>query len=212
MKVCENNFEVERDLIQNPNMYFKVLNLSCKTKQANIIMIALDLLQQFMEKNYINFYTKFDENLLITDVMMRTLSECIDISNQDESLQLQFLKTILTAISSCHLSGKSLLIGVKVCLSVHFVSKNETNTFSVLKQVLHMVINRMDEGAENPIAHISDLVDAMLLEFANETGSDVKDEDRHTHKELTELTQKQRDAILVFKYLSASVSKDFTNG
>lgn len=213
IKWLEQQGSEEKDLFENPNRYFMVLDLACLTKQSNIMLMALDCLQKLMEKGCITGSSPYEgEEKLIVERLIKMLSNCFDVTFE-ENLQIQILKTVLTTVTSCHISGKTLMLGIKICLNVHFVSKNEVNSKSILKQVVNTVFKRLEDDTEliPTSSVINEFVDCIIGEVAQEMAAPrpLETERSESVEQIpADLPQNYRDAAYVLNSLSKMAMKD----
>lgn len=143
----KNEADVLRDISENPNRYFKPLELACATKKPTIVEPALDCLHKLMAYGYIDSKIPYEGKTdLLIDVVVATISNCFD-PTQDDNVQLQIIKALLTAVTSCDIHGRSLRLTVKTCFNIHLVSKNEINrktAQATLNQMLNIIFQRME--------------------------------------------------------------------
>jgi brefeldin A-inhibited guanine nucleotide-exchange protein len=79
--------------------------------------------------------------------VIETICACRD--DPGESVQLQVIKALLTAVSSntCEVHGESLLLSVRACYHIYLVSRNQVNRTTAkatLTQMLNIVFQRME--------------------------------------------------------------------
>ncbi|KAF0980686.1 hypothetical protein FDP41_013169 [Naegleria fowleri] len=146
-KLEKNEADVLKDMTENPNRYFKPLELACATKKPTIVEPALDCLHKMMAYGYIDSKVPYEgKSDLLVDVVVATISNCFD-PTQDDNVQLQIIKALLTAVTSCDIHGRSLRLTVKTCFNIHLVSKNEINrktAQATLNQMLNIIFQRME--------------------------------------------------------------------
>lgn len=98
---------------------------------------------------YIDGKTKYDgdqSNQLLIDVVIATIGNCFE-PNQEDNVQLQIIKALHTAVTSCDVHGKSLRLTVKTCFNIHLVSKNVINqktAKATLTQMLNTIFQKME--------------------------------------------------------------------
>ena len=81
------------------------------------------------------------------------LSETLLGVNTDDQVQLQIIKTLLTAVSSGHIAvhETTLLNSVRTIYNIHLASKslvNQTTARATLTQILSLVFSRMESAAK----------------------------------------------------------------
>ncbi|KAG2374634.1 hypothetical protein C9374_010653 [Naegleria lovaniensis] len=185
------NDSLEHDVLKNINDYFRPLEYACQNckQHSNLIRQTLSCIQKLMELGLLTCTSVVNSNNdskckfhHLSDVrLLQAIASCFEL-RQDENIHLQTLKTILTAVTCCNLSGKSLMLGIKTCLNIMFVSKDENNPKSVLKQILNIVFKRLSEDSlihsdsESVVSNytssashcIEEFVDIIIEEAANE--------------------------------------------
>jgi brefeldin A-inhibited guanine nucleotide-exchange protein len=124
----KNKANILAELSTNINKYFRPLELACATRKPQIVEVALDCLQKLMAYKFIDLTTKYtpDPSKLLIDIVVATICNCFE-PNQDDNVQLQIVKALLTAVTSCDIRGKSVRITVKTSFNIHLVSKNPVN-------------------------------------------------------------------------------------
>ncbi|KAL9643293.1 hypothetical protein ABK040_014749 [Willaertia magna] len=146
-KMEKNETDVLRDISENPNKYVRPLELACATKKSIIVEPALDCLHKLMAYGYIDSKVQYEgKSDLLIDVVIATIANCFD-PTQDDNVQLQIIKALLTAVTSCDIHGRSLRLTVKTCFNIHLVSKNEVNrktAQATLNQMLNIIFQRME--------------------------------------------------------------------
>jgi brefeldin A-inhibited guanine nucleotide-exchange protein len=147
--------------------YFEPFKLACQSKTAKIMETALDTLQQLIAYGYLRgnvpLASPQDEPQataaaangdggggLLIDEIVSTICDCND--HTDESVQLQVIKTLLTAVTSntCQVHESSLLAAVKACYHIHLVSKNMVNKTSA-KATLTQILNVVFQVCADPL-------------------------------------------------------------
>lgn len=91
----------------------------------------------------------------LMDIVIETVTKCSD--EFDDSVQLQVIKVLLTAITSlhCEVHESSLLLAVRACFHIHLISKNNVNKTTAkaaLTQMLSVVNQRMELNDARAIA------------------------------------------------------------
>ena len=86
----------------------------------------------------------------LVDVVMDTICSCKD--QEDEPVQLQIIKAVLTAVTSASFAvhDTTLLLAVKTCFYIYLVSKStviQTTANATLTQMLSVVFQRLETGA-----------------------------------------------------------------
>jgi hypothetical protein len=90
---------------------------------------------------------KEPKSTLLIDAIIETVSTCS--RDDDENVQLQVIKALLTAITSahCEVHEASLLLSVRACFDIHLITKNpvnKTTAKAALTQMLSVVNQRME--------------------------------------------------------------------
>jgi brefeldin A-inhibited guanine nucleotide-exchange protein len=142
----------------NADKYFEPFRLACKSKHARVTEIALDCLEKLVAYGYLQGTLQIEcpgeggkgvvQKLMIDDIV-QNICEANENCN-DESVQLQVIKALLTAVtcSTCEVHEASLLLAVRTCYSIHLVSKstvNRTTAKATLTQMLNIVFQRMEQ-------------------------------------------------------------------
>ncbi|XP_015794593.1 brefeldin A-inhibited guanine nucleotide-exchange protein 1 [Tetranychus urticae] len=134
--------------------YFHPLELSCGSKSARIVIIALDCIQKLIAYGHITGNTQDPRNpeKLLIDVIVDTICSCFHGPSTDEGVQLQIIKALLTVVSSqyCQVHEGSVLLAVKTCYNIYIGSKNlinQTTAKATLTQMLNVIFRRMEECA-----------------------------------------------------------------
>ncbi|DAZ95196.1 TPA: hypothetical protein N0F65_013041 [Lagenidium giganteum] len=88
-----------------------------------------------------------EENWKLIDCIIEVICDCND--HPDETVQLQVLRVLLTAVTTttCEVHEHSLLKAVRACYHIHLVSKNATNQTvakATLQQIIAIVFQRME--------------------------------------------------------------------
>jgi brefeldin A-inhibited guanine nucleotide-exchange protein len=83
----------------------------------------------------------------LMDVIIECVCKCSD--EFDDSVQLQTIKVLLTAVTSnfCDVNESSLLLAVRACFHIHLISKNSINkvtTKAALTQMVCAVLAKME--------------------------------------------------------------------
>ena len=91
----------------------------------------------------------------LMDIVIETVTKCSD--EFDDSVQLQVIKVLLTAITSlhCEVHESSLLLAVRACFHIHLISKNNVNKTTAkaaLTQMLSVVNQRMELNDARAVA------------------------------------------------------------
>lgn len=133
--------------------YFLPLKLACESRSSKMVEIALDSIQKLMAFGYIDGTTMMFEQRPLIDVIVETTCNCFEV--QDENVQLQIIKALLTGVSSvkCDVHGKGLRLAVKTCFNIHLVSKsqvNQTTAKATLTQMLNIIFQRMESRPSPP--------------------------------------------------------------
>lgn len=147
-KLEKEKVNIQAELSINPNKFFRPLELACASKKPQIMEIALDCLQKLMMYKLIGETTKYakDPNALLVDVIVATICNCFE-PNQDDNVQLQIMKALLTAVTSCDIKGKSVRATIKTSFNIHLVSKsaiNQKTAKATLTQMLNVIFQRME--------------------------------------------------------------------
>ncbi|KAJ8613377.1 hypothetical protein CTAYLR_002304 [Chrysophaeum taylorii] len=159
-----------RDARENAEQYFEPFKLACESQHAGIMEEALDCLQKLIAYGYLrgtarratrrlesggsalgDDYEQVEKegaaSLSSMDAIVGTICACDDFD--DDSVQLQVIKALLTAVTSntCEIHEGSLLIAVRSCYNIHLVTKNQVNKTTAkatLTQMLSIVFQRME--------------------------------------------------------------------
>ncbi|KAL0483581.1 brefeldin A-inhibited guanine nucleotide-exchange protein [Acrasis kona] len=180
------------DMNKDPNKYFKPIELACQTKNPEMIEVALDCLQKMMMMGYIDGKSKYenDQNQLLIDVVIHTVGSCFE-PNQKDAVQLNIIKNLLTAVTSCDVHGKSLRLTVKTCFNIHLVSKNEGNQ-KVAKGALTQMLNTIFQKMENQLLHQSKTNQSLAADQTQQTNGshqveENQDQEKTTHQHVSDV-------------------------
>ena len=87
------------------------------------------------------------------DRLLGVVADAFQGVNTDDQVQLQIIKTLLTAVSSSHIAvhETTLLNSVRTIYNIHLASKslvNQTTARATLTQILSLVFSRMETAAQ----------------------------------------------------------------
>lgn len=140
----------------NADDYFKALGLACAASGSpKVVSIGLDCIQKLISYGFLTGKgpDTFKEKeagapaRFLIDSIMESVCNCAEQS--DDSVQLQMVRVLLTAVTSASIEvhSNSLMIAVKTCFTIHRDSKNSMNQRTAqasLTQMLNVVTQRME--------------------------------------------------------------------
>ena len=142
--------------------FFEPLRLACKSLHAPCMEEALDCIQKLIAYGYLRGTargpaSRDDDDDEATpketrtpstmDSIIETICGCDDFD--DDNVQLQVIKALLTAVTSqtCEVHEGGLLVAVRSCYNIHLVTRNavnKTTAKATLTQMLSIVFQRME--------------------------------------------------------------------
>ena len=162
--------------------FFEPLRLACKSLHAPCMEEALDCVQKLIAYGYLrgtargpasqeeddespggrrsSLETRTPSTM---DAIIETICACDDFD--DDNVQLQVIKALLTAVTSqtCEVHEGGLLVAVRSCYNIHLVTRNavnKTTAKATLTQMLSIVFQRMEAAdAGAPVLDSTWLVD-----------------------------------------------------
>ena len=140
--------------VSGTDRYFVPLRLACESKLPRIMEVALHCIQKLIAYGYVRGKIvqvgKMRKNMM--DIVMETICSCKD--QEDEPVQLQIVKAVLTAVTSAQpataVHDTTLLLAVKTCFYIYLVSKSATiqsTANATLTQMLNVVFQRLETEA-----------------------------------------------------------------
>jgi len=135
--------------VSGTDRYFVPLRLACESKLPRIMEVALHCIQKLLLYGYVDGKIvqvgKVKKNMM--DVVMETICSCKD--QEDEAVQLQIVKAVLTAVTSSvsTVHETTLLLAVKTCFYIYLVSRTaviQTTANATLTQMLNVVFQRLE--------------------------------------------------------------------
>lgn len=142
--------------VSGTDRYFVPLRLACESKLPRIMEVALHCIQKLILYGYVRgkevSVGKVKKSMM--DVVMETVCTCKD--QEDEAVQLQIVKAVLTAVTStvAAVHDTTLLLAVKTCFYIYLVSKSSTiqsTANATLTQMLNVVFQRLELSNAPPV-------------------------------------------------------------
>ena len=144
-------------VVSGSDKFFVPMRLACESKLPRIMEVALACIQKLIAYGYVHGKVvqvgKVKRTMI--DVVMETICSCRD--QEDELVQLQIVKGVLTAVttkaSSVH--ETTLLLAVKTCFYIYLVSRTpvmQTTANATLTQMLSVVFQRLEIGHDTTSA------------------------------------------------------------
>ena len=139
-------------VVSGTDAYFVPLRLACESKLPRIMEVALACIQKLIAYGYVRGKVvqvgKVRRSMM--DVVMETICSCKD--QEDELVQLQIVKAVLTAVTSTvsAVHETTLLLAVKTCFYIYLVSRTpviQTTANATLTQMLNVVFQRLEFGS-----------------------------------------------------------------
>ncbi|RWS13810.1 brefeldin A-inhibited guanine nucleotide-exchange protein 1-like isoform X6 [Dinothrombium tinctorium] len=136
--------------------YFLPFQLSCQSKSAKIVIVALDCIQKLVAYGHLtgNNVDPRNEGKLLIDTIVETICSCFHGPSTDDGIQLQIIKALLTLVTSqhCQVHEGSILLAVRTCYNIYLGSKNlinQTTAKATLTQMLNVIFSRMEAQQQN---------------------------------------------------------------
>ena len=142
-------------VVSKEDKFFVPLRLACESKLPRIMEEALACIQRLIAYGYVRGKVvqvgKVRRGMM--DVVMETICACKD--QEDELVQLQIVKAVLTAVTSTvsAVHETTLLLAVKTCFYIYLVSRTpviQTTANATLTQMLNVVFQRLEFGSATP--------------------------------------------------------------
>jgi brefeldin A-inhibited guanine nucleotide-exchange protein len=147
------------------NKYFPICKMALDTNITKVVEVTLYYLQKLISHGFITgncpdnceyaeppklISTRHPRRLI--DAIIESVCNCV--YERDDNVQLQIIKTLLTAVTSfsCEVHDRSLLEAFRACYHIHITSKNlvnQTTAKATLTQMLHFVFQRMESTIIN---------------------------------------------------------------
>ncbi|EDQ86494.1 uncharacterized protein MONBRDRAFT_33770 [Monosiga brevicollis MX1] len=163
--------------------YFTPFRLACECKSAKVTRTALDCLQKMMAYGHINSHMMaevegFPDAMRLVDLVVETICKCFVGEATDESVQLQIIKALLTAVTSnvCDIHEGTLLRAVRTCYNIYLTSRsavNQTTAKATLTQMINVIFRRMEDVSDDIRAFLkNNKAGATSVKDADETTTD----------------------------------------
>jgi len=154
----------------NGDKYWMPFKLAIKTQNSKLIETALDSLQKLMAFHLMRGASTIyrgDTQIKLIDEMIEVICSCFVGAKTEESIQLQIIKALLTAITSplCEIHGDTLIKAIQTCFSIFLLSKNIVNQITAkasLTQIVNLIFQRMEKHAAS---HSKDLSEKYFFFF-----------------------------------------------
>ena len=141
-------------VVTGTDSYFVPLRLACESKLPRIMELALTCIKILIDYGYVRgkVVQVGKVRRYMIDVVMETICSCKD--QEDESVQLNIIKAVHTAVASPVLAvhETTLLLAVKTCFYIYLVSRTpviQSTANSTLTQMLNEVFKRLEFGPSN---------------------------------------------------------------
>lgn len=145
-------------VVSGADKYFVPLRLACESKLPRIMEVALACIQKLIAYGYVKgkVVQVGKQRMSMMDVVMETICSCKD--QEDELVQLQIVKAVLTAVTSSvsAVHETTLLLAVKTCFYIFLVSKSATiqsTANAALAQLLNVFFQQRCELQSPPHPH-----------------------------------------------------------
>ena len=153
--------------------FWEPIKLSIEQSQSvKLREVALDCLQKLIAHSLftgrrlldLKLDEKSDTPLYLIDEVVELV--CKSYSAQDESLQIQIIKVLLTCVTSntCEVHGPSLIKVFQTCFGIYLQSKsavNQVTSKACLTQICHFVMQKMETFVKSTKHEVPVLDDAM---------------------------------------------------
>ncbi|XP_062506854.1 brefeldin A-inhibited guanine nucleotide-exchange protein 1-like isoform X3 [Corticium candelabrum] len=138
----------------NADHFFLPFELCCQSRQPRLVVTALDCLQKLMAYGHLigNTPDPTQPGRLIIDRIIDMVCSCFSGVQTDDSVQLQIIKGLLTAVTSavCEVHERTLLQAVRTTYNIYVGSRNlinQTTAKATLTQMLNVIFQRMESQA-----------------------------------------------------------------
>jgi brefeldin A-inhibited guanine nucleotide-exchange protein len=152
-----------------------------------------------MAFGYINNSQTFDEEKTLLDVVVDLICGSFE-NEQNDQIQLQIIKALLTSVTTSQVTGSSLRSTIKTCFNICLVTKNVDNirtAKAALTQMLNKIFQRMETFNSNE-EYISNFVKNVISSvISNATESSF--------------STAQKDAYFIFRALCRLSTKQVPN-
>jgi len=134
-----------------------VFELGSKSRSPSVQAISIDAISKLLAHGHFLGLKLCpdDENPHRTEMdrLLGVVADAFQGVNTDDQVQLQIIKTLLTAVSSSHIAvhETTLLNSVRTIYNIHLASKslvNQTTARATLTQILSLVFSRMETAAQ----------------------------------------------------------------
>ncbi|KAK3752750.1 hypothetical protein QZH41_018716 [Actinostola sp. cb2023] len=134
--------------------YFLPFELACQSKSPRIVTTALDCLQKLIAYGHLagDIPDSTEPSKRLIDRIIETICSCFMGVQTDDSVQLQIIKALLTAVTSnaCEVHEGTLLQAVRTCYNIYLASRNlinQTTAKATLSQMISVIFQRMEQQA-----------------------------------------------------------------
>jgi brefeldin A-inhibited guanine nucleotide-exchange protein len=153
----------------NADQFFLPFELACQSRQPRLVVTALDCLQKLMAYGHLigNTPDPTQPQRLIIDRVIDMVCACFTGVQTDDSVQLQIIKGLLTAVTStvCEVHETTLLQAVRTTYNIYVGSRNlinQTTAKATLTQMLNVIFQRMETQAVRGVVLYVGLVDILV--------------------------------------------------
>ncbi|VDN58317.1 unnamed protein product [Dracunculus medinensis] len=192
------------------DQYFLPFDLACRSKNAKIVIIALDCLQKLIAYGHLTgsgVDIANPERLLI-DRIVEAICSPFSGPNTDEGVQLQILKAILAAIlaPTCEVHEGTLLLAVRTCFNIYLASRspiNQSTAKASLTQVINTVFGNLLKSESNYILSVENITPHPRVLNVGALATDSTDMlyDDVSVAHLAFRNVREKDAFLLFRAL-----------
>jgi len=133
-------------LDNNAQAQFPALHAAMASRVPKLMVTALDCTQKLLAFKYLG------QDVASQAIVVRVVSACSE--QEDDGVQLQVVKALLTAVTSGATRETSLLLAVRACYHIHLVSDNVVNRTTAkltLTQMMDYVFSALEA---EPVADV----------------------------------------------------------
>lgn len=180
--------QVPLDTLPDANKYFPIFKQALDTQNTRVVEVTLYFLQKLLAHGFltgncadncrpagtVTAPTRLPRQLI--DTIIESICACVQ--ERDDNVQLQVIKTLLTAVTSfsCAVHDRILLEAFRACYHIYLTSKNQVNQTTAkatLTQMLHTVCQRMESAVVKHEGPKDEGLDAMLKTMVKHVVDDV---------------------------------------
>ncbi|EGC36575.1 hypothetical protein DICPUDRAFT_47060 [Dictyostelium purpureum] len=183
------------------NKLYLPMKLACETKEPKIMTIALDCLDKMMSYGMVKPQV-VDETSSEKKKLVESMVELIGsyFSFQDENVQLQIIKALLTSVitPTCDVHDTCLMNAIKTSYNIYLVSTNKINSTAAKSALFQMV---------DSVLQKFEIVSQQKLNPSNSNNIAISNEEINLSYQ-----SNLSDVILLFRAFCKLSTKDIPDG